>query len=140
MSFCRITRVVLILALICASVPAPASAVSTQSEIQQAKQDDKQVLYQYNVVMDPLLNRWANDVGQNLWAQTARKDIPYNLKILDSTDINSFTVGGGYIYVNEGLLDFVQSDDELAGVIGHETGHNERLIAKALASYGGAIP
>jgi predicted Zn-dependent protease len=138
MSFHRIARVVLILALICASVPAPASAVSTQSEIQRAKQDDKQVLYQYNVVMDPLLNRWANDVGQNLWAQTVRKDVPYNLKILDSTDINSFTIGGGYIYVNEGLLDFVQSDDELAGVIGHETGHNERrhtvtLPAKAQA-------
>ncbi|MBD5653816.1 MAG: M48 family metalloprotease, partial [Candidatus Eremiobacteraeota bacterium] len=63
---------------------------------------------------------------------------PYNIKILDAADINSFTIGGGYVYINEGLLDFVQSDDELAGVIGHETGHNERrhtvtLPAKAQA-------
>ncbi|MGP6188709.1 MAG: M48 family metalloprotease [Vulcanimicrobiaceae bacterium] len=126
MPFRRIVPLGLIVALLCASIPAPAEAMSTASEIQQAKQDDKQVMNQYNVVTDPLLNRWVNDVGNNLWAQTARKDVPYNIKILDTQDINSFTIGGGYIYVNEGLVDFVQSEDELAGVLGHETGHNER--------------
>ncbi|MGH7715122.1 MAG: M48 family metalloprotease, partial [Vulcanimicrobiaceae bacterium] len=44
-------------------------------------------------------------------------------------DVNAFTTVGGFIYVNEGTLDFVQSDDELAAVIGHETGHNERRHA-----------
>jgi tetratricopeptide (TPR) repeat protein len=126
MPFRRIVPLVLIVSLACAGIPAPAGALSTASEIEQAKQDDKQVIDQYNIVLDPLLNRWVNDVGNNLWAQTARKDVPYNVKILDTQDINSFTIGGGYIYVNEGLLDFVQSEDELAGVIGHETGHNER--------------
>jgi hypothetical protein len=128
----------LILAMLCAGIPAPARAVSTQTEILQAKEEDKQILEQYNIVGDPLLNQWCNDVGNRLWAQTARKDVPYNIKILDSQDVNSFTTGGGYIYMNEGTLDFVQSDDELAGVIGHETGHNERrhtvtLPAKATA-------
>jgi predicted Zn-dependent protease len=134
----RLFHASLILALLCASIPAPARAVTTQSEILQAKEEDKQILEQYNVVGDPLLNQWCNDVGNRLWAQTARKDIPYNVKILDTQDVNSFTTGGGYIYMNEGTLDFVQSDDELAGIIGHETGHNERrhtvtLPAKATA-------
>jgi predicted Zn-dependent protease len=138
MLFRRSLTTVLIVAFMCASTLAPARAVSTQSEIEQAKETDKQVLEQYSVVMDPLLNMWVNEVGNKLWGQTARKDVPYNIKVLDQTDINSFTIGGGYIYVNEGLLDFVQSDDELAGVIGHETGHNERrhtvtLPAKAQA-------
>jgi predicted Zn-dependent protease len=126
MPFRRLVPLVLVLSLLSAGVPAPAGAMSTAAEVQQAKQDEKQLLNQYNVVMDPLLNRWVNEIGNNLWAQTARKDIPYNVKILDTQDINSFTIGGGYIYINEGLLDFVQSEDELAGVIGHETGHNER--------------
>jgi hypothetical protein len=64
-----------------------------------------------------------------LWAQVARKDVPYNIKILDVSDINAFSTLGGYVYVNEGTLDFVQSDDELAGVLGHETGHIERRHA-----------
>jgi Zn-dependent protease with chaperone function len=134
----RLVHASLILAIVCATIPAPARAVTTQAEIAQAKEEDKQVLDQYNLVSDPLENQWANDVGQKLWAQTARHDIPYNIKILDTQDINSFTIGGGYIYMNEGTMDFVQSDDELAGVIGHETGHNERrhtvtLPAKAQA-------
>jgi hypothetical protein len=45
---------------------------------------------------------------------------------LKESDVNAFSTLGGYVYVNTGLLDFVQSDDELAGVIGHETGHIER--------------
>jgi predicted Zn-dependent protease len=100
--------------------------MSTAAEVEQAKEEEKSVLSQYNVVTDPLLNRWVNEVAEKDWTQVARRDVPYNIKILDAADINSFTIGGGYIYVNEGLLDFVQSDDELAAVIGHETGHNER--------------
>jgi len=128
----------LILALLCATIPAQSNAMSTAAEVLQAKETEKQVLNQYNVVSDPLLNAWVNEVANKDWSQVARKDLPYNVKILDAADINSFTIGGGYVYINEGLLDFVQSDDELAGVIGHETGHNERrhtvtLPAKAQA-------
>ncbi len=128
----------MLLAFLFAGLPAPAGATSTATEVQQAKEEEKQVLTQYNVVTDPLLNTWVNGVGEKVWGQVARRDVPYNIKILDASDINSFTIGGGYIYVNKGLLDFVQSDDELAGVIGHETGHNERrhtltLPAKAQA-------
>jgi tetratricopeptide (TPR) repeat protein len=119
--------------------PAPARAVTTQSEILQAKETDKQVLEQYNVVADPLLNQWCNDVGNKLWAQTARKDVPYNIKVLDVQGVNSFTIGGGYIYMNEGTLDFVQSDDELASVIGHETGHNERRHTVTLPAKAGML-
>ena len=138
MSVRRLVHATLVASLLVASLPAPAGAMSTATEVQQAKEDEKQVLGQYNVVADPLLNTWVNEVGSKVWGQVARRDLPYNIKVLDSPDINAFTIGGGYIYVNEGLLDFVQSDDELAGVIGHETGHNERrhtvtLPAKAQA-------
>jgi len=138
MIYRRILHASLMLSLLVASVPAPAGAMSTAAEVEQAKEEEKQVLSEYNVVSDPLLNQWVNEVAERDWGQVARRDLPYNIKILDAPDINSFTLGGGYIYVNEGLLDFVQSDDELAGVIGHETGHNERrhtvtLPAKAQA-------
>jgi Zn-dependent protease with chaperone function len=87
---------------------------------------DKQIVEQTNVVSDPLLNSWVQDISSKLWTQTARKDVPYSIKILDVSDINAFSTLGGFIYMDVGTLDFVQSDDELAGVIGHETGHIER--------------
>ncbi len=122
----RFTPFVLIIALSCASIPAPVRATTTAQEIQMGKDDDRQVTAQNTVVTDPLENAWANGIAQKLWAQAARKDIPYNLKILEDEDVNAFSTVGGYVYLNEGLLDFVQSDDEFAGVIGHETGHIER--------------
>ncbi|HXP91929.1 MAG TPA: M48 family metalloprotease [Candidatus Binatia bacterium] len=122
----RFTPFVLILAFVCASIPAPARATSTAQEIQMGKDYDRQVTSQNTVVTDPLENAWANGIAQKLWTQVARKDVPYNLKILEAGEVNAFSTVGGYVYLDEGLLDFVQSDDELAGVIGHETGHIER--------------
>jgi predicted Zn-dependent protease len=115
--------------MLSATIPAPASALSTPTEIQIGKEYDKQITDSSVIVTDPLLNQWINEISNKLWAQTARKDIPYSIKIIDESDINAFSTLGGYIYINEGTLDFVQSDDELAGVIGHETGHIERRHA-----------
>lgn len=47
----------------------------------------------------------------------------YTLDIIEDKDINAFCVPGGHIYIYRGLLDFVQSNDELAAVIAHETTH-----------------
>jgi len=126
----RLMRCALSLALLCATIPAPASAgLSTGQEVQLGKETDKEVTDSTNVVSDPMLNAWVNGITAKLWAQVARKDVPYNIKILDVADVNAFSTLGGYVYVNEGTLDFVQSDDELAGVLGHETGHIERRHA-----------
>ncbi len=130
MSSRRWIGIVLSLVLVAADAPCPAAAgLSTGQEVQLGKQTDKQVTDSTNVVTDPLLNAWVTGITAKLWAQVARKDVPYNIKILDVSDVNAFSTLGGYVYVNEGTLDFVQSDDELAGVLGHETGHIERRHA-----------
>ncbi len=138
MTFRRLVPIATIISLLCANIPSPALAVSTATEVQMGKDTDAQVRDAYTIVSDPLLNSWVNDVSHKLWAQVARKDVPYNIKIIDQPDVNAFSTLGGYVYINMGALDFAQSDDELAGIIGHETGHNERrhtvtLPAKAQA-------
>jgi hypothetical protein len=87
---------------------------------------DKEILATTNLVADPLIDAWVGGIAQTLFTETARKDVPYSIKVLDVPDVNAFSTLGGFIYLDEGTLDFVQSDDELAGVIGHETGHIER--------------
>ena len=125
----RIIPIAVIVSLLGAMCPSPALALSTQGEIEMGRSYDQQIVAGNVVENDPLLNQWVQSVSQKLWTETARKDVPYNVKILKQSDINAFSTMGGYLYVNEGLLDFVQSDDELAGVIGHETGHIERRHA-----------
>lgn len=124
--FRRLLPITLLIAFIGASLPAPALAMSTQTEIQLGEQTDAQIVQGTEVETDPLLNKWVKRVTDRLFAQTVRKDVPYNVKILNTSDINAFATMGGYLYINEGALDFAQSDDELAGILGHETGHIER--------------
>ena len=47
----------------------------------------------------------------------------YTFKVIDDKEVNAFSLPGGFVYVNKGLIDSVQSDDELAAVIAHEIGH-----------------
>ncbi len=115
-----------VLSLLTTVAPAPVSAMSTQAEIALGQSEDQQIVASSVVETDPLLNAYVQGVAGNLWNQVARKDVPYSVKIIKDPQVNSFATLGGFIYVNEGLVDFVQSDDELASVIGHETGHIER--------------
>jgi len=115
-----------IISLLASVTPAPVSAMSTQAEIAMGQSEDQQIVASSVIETDPLLNAYVQGVAENLWNQVQRKDIPYSVKILKDSQINSFATMGGFVYVNEGLIDFVQSDDELASVVGHETGHIER--------------
>ncbi len=77
-----------------------------------------------------LNNHWAkNDVFIILNKITANLEgsTTYKLNIIKSQQINAFATMGGYIYLTTGLLDFVDSYDELAFIIGHEVAHEEKL-------------
>ncbi|HEX3671942.1 MAG TPA: M48 family metalloprotease [Candidatus Cybelea sp.] len=115
-----------ILSLLVGATPVPAPAMSTQAEIAAGQAEDQQIVASSVIETDPLLNAYVQGVAGNLWNQVQRKDVPYSIKIIKDSQINSFATMGGFVYVNEGLVDFVQSDDELASVVGHETGHIER--------------
>ena len=124
--FRRLFPIAGVLSLIVASVPAPTHALSTQAEIQLGRENDEQIVSGSVIETDPLLNAYVQSITDKLWKQVARKDVPYNIKIIKDNQVNAFATLGGYVYVYEGLIDFAQSDDELAGALAHETGHIER--------------
>jgi predicted Zn-dependent protease len=64
-----------------------------------------------------------NALGKKLVDASGGSNIPLNFRIFNNTVINAYAGAGGIIYINTGLLDFVQSIDELAGIIAHEIGH-----------------
>lgn len=70
-----------------------------------------------------------NEMARELGARSARPEIAYEVRVIDDTDLNAFTLPNGKIYVFRGLLDFASSDDEIAGVLSHEIGHNARMHA-----------
>ncbi len=70
-----------------------------------------------------------NEMVRELGSHSARPEIAYEVKVIDDKDLNAFTLPNGKIYVYRGLLDFAASDDEIAGVLSHEIGHNARMHA-----------
>lgn len=58
-----------------------------------------------------------------LYGDSTLKVFPYTYNVVDDSDVNAYSLPGGFIYVDSGLLKFVKSDDELAGVLAHETAH-----------------
>jgi len=72
---------------------------------------------------DPELQAWIEDMGQRMAAVSERPDLPWTFRILDDPTINAFALPGGYIYVTRGILSHLNSDAELAGIVGHEIGH-----------------
>ena len=72
---------------------------------------------------DPELDAYVRQVGERLLAQSGITSPEFTFTLLDSPDINAFAMPGGFIYVNRGLLAYLDTEAELAGVLAHEIGH-----------------
>ena len=72
---------------------------------------------------DPTLAAYINSVGQRLVRASDAPNDTFTFTVIDSPDINAFATPGGFIYVNRGLLAYLDNEAELAGVMAHEIGH-----------------
>jgi len=93
------------------------------TEIAEGRKAHEQVLAEYGAYANPALQAYVNQVGQKLAAQSHRSQLPWTFTVLDSPEINAFALPGGYVYITRGLMAYLDSEAELAGVIGHEIGH-----------------
>jgi predicted Zn-dependent protease len=99
--------------------------MSTAQEIAQGAKENKAIDDESVVIHDPFLTSWVNRIGANLATHRVRRDIVYRFTIIDDQSINAFSIKGGFVHVNVGLLNLVSSDDQLASTLGHEMGHVE---------------
>jgi predicted Zn-dependent protease len=77
----------------------------------------------YKVYDNPSLQSYVNRVGQKIAAHSHRPNIHYSFTVLDSPEINAFALPGGYVYITRGILAYLNSEAEMAAVLGHEIGH-----------------
>lgn len=112
-----------IIAPLALAVSLTACGVSQQQEIQMGQEYSQQVNAQLPIVSDPEINRYVNLLGDQLASHTSRADLPWRFYVVDSKEVNAFSLPGGYVYVNRGLIERTSRMDELAGVLGHEIGH-----------------
>ncbi|WP_019552934.1 M48 family metallopeptidase [Propionispira raffinosivorans] len=102
---------------------AQAGIISTKQEIAIGQSAVKQIETQYKLVDDPVLQERVSKIGRRIAAVSDRPNLPYTFKVLDVDEVNAMALPGGFVYINKGLTDCMLTDDELAGIIGHEIGH-----------------
>ena len=103
--------------------PAEAGMISLEQEIQMGKETAQALEAKYGLSQDYALNERVDRIGQSLAAVCGRNDITYSFKVLNCNEVNALACPGGFIYVFKGLMDYMPTDTELAGVLGHEVGH-----------------
>ncbi len=128
------------------SAPAnqPPLTARDREEIELGKKIVAEIEKQYRFVTDPELVERVNRIGQTLaaiarqthteahWGEPGPAPFEYTFRIIDEKDVNAFSVPGGFVFINRGLLEVVSSDDELAGVIAHEIAHADHRHVMAL--------
>ena len=97
--------------------------VSESQEIEMGRQASQEVAQSIGFVDDPALQAYVAGIGKRMAAKSERPALPWEFHVVNDASVNAFALPGGFIYVTRGLLAHMNSEAELATVLGHEVGH-----------------
>ena len=78
---------------------------------------------EFRQINDPQLQKYLDDMAQRIIRHLPETGLQFTFHVMDYPEANAFNIPGGHVFVSRKLISFVKSEDELAGVIGHELGH-----------------
>lgn len=116
-AFVRLTRLTLLI------VSVAACSVSPEQEVALGASDAAKVDSELPLIHDTLINQFVTNLGRSMAKGTSRADLDWHFSVVNSPQVNAFALPGGFIYVNRGVIEQADREDELAGIMGHEIGH-----------------
>ncbi len=121
------TSILALLMVGCATNPVTGrrqlSFYSEAQEIQMGRQEVERARLETGFYPDSALTAYLADIGHRMAATTERPHLPWEFHIVDDPAVNAFAAPGGFIFFTRGILAHLNSEAELAGVMGHEIGH-----------------
>ncbi len=116
-------------------VPKPGwNLFSRQQDMQLGKEAQQQVQQKMNVVHNSEVSRYLSELGQKLARSKYAGNWPYTFELVADKNINAFSLPGGPIYINTGLIAAAENEAQLAGVLAHEMSHVQLRHATNQAS------
>ncbi len=83
----------------------------------------REVRKQFTMMRDHVVVNYVRQLGDDLVRSARPTPFEIRFYVVEDENLNAFAVPGGAIYVHTGLIQAVESADELAGVVAHEIGH-----------------
>lgn len=97
--------------------------MSENQELSIGRSSHADILKKYGKYNDVKLAAYVQKIGDRVAKNSHRSNLIYRFTVLDSAEVNAFALPGGYIYITRGILAYINSEAELAAVLGHEIGH-----------------
>ncbi len=97
--------------------------MSEAEEIEMGRDADVEITASLGLYDSAELQRSVSDIGNDLASRSERPTLPWSFKLVDDPMANAFALPGGFIFVTKGIMVALNSEAELAGIIGHEIGH-----------------
>lgn len=106
--------------------------VSAFGEVRRGERMHQELVESGMIYDDEELTAYVDAVGQRLAAVSQdHRRMGYHFHVLDDAAVNALAFPGGYIYISRGLLAYLESEAQLAAVLGHEVGHvSARHVAR----------
>lgn len=118
----KVTRIILGLILFLLVFPDISIAVDKE-EIQYGFYADRTIVSTRTIIINEALDKRITEIGNRIAKTSEKADIKYTFRVTNDRTINAYSAAGGFVYVNTGLLDILESVDELAAVMSHELAH-----------------
>lgn len=98
-------------------------AITLKEEEEIAHEFISKVRSHYNIISDPEIADYLSGLGEKILKQYPEQPFQYHFYVIEDDVFNAFAGPGGHIFINSGLLAALHSEEELAGIIGHEISH-----------------
>lgn len=125
MKFIKITFNSIVTFIVIATIlfPRGALCITIQQEEELSREFMKVVLTQYALIEDHLIVNYVNEIGNKIVAVLPPQPFTYHFYIIQEDVYNAFASPAGHIFINSGLLEAMDNEEELAGIISHEIAH-----------------
>ena len=97
--------------------------ISESEEIEMGREADGPITESFGLYESEALQATVTNLGNEMASRSERPTLPWSFKLVDDPMVNAFALPGGFIFITRGIMASLNSEAELAGVIGHEIGH-----------------
>ena len=114
---------VLVVLLIFSALPYAGHTITYKEEEELSREFLAVVAGRFTFIKDPIIEDYVNEIGNRILKEVPAQPFRYHFYVIKEDVFNAFATPAGHIFINSGLLEAVKSEEEVAGIIGHEIAH-----------------